>query len=153
MNLLVSLPIVAAVPTASPAMPTNDPIFAAIERARQAKAQSDARYARVSKLYKSAAKRGLGEESSLDERNAFVEAKFGCDPDIYTDETAQALWDAVDETFEVVPTTPAGMLALLRFADKLGERESDLVLENAFTLIATLTAAAERQLSGSGTST
>jgi hypothetical protein len=42
MNSLVALPIAAAVPTTAPAMPIDDPIFAALEAYRQAESACDA---------------------------------------------------------------------------------------------------------------
>jgi hypothetical protein len=53
-----------------------------------------------------------------------VEAKLGSDPDDYTDKTASAWCEAADELFATEPTTLAGMPALLRFADDLGEDRS-----------------------------
>jgi hypothetical protein len=86
-------------------------------------------------------KAGLGEGSKLADRNAFVEAELGSHPDDYTDETATAYWDSVDELFATEPMTLAGVLALLRYADELSAKEQTLVEENAVSLVSTLTAA------------
>jgi len=67
-------------------------------------------------LYKEAAKKGLGDDSPLKDRNAFVGAKLGCDPDTFTDGPAAEYWDAAGEVFSTVPTTKAGLVALLSFA-------------------------------------
>jgi hypothetical protein len=34
--------------------------------------------------------------AAVTDRNAFVEAELGCDPDDYTNETADAWWESVD---------------------------------------------------------
>ncbi|MCA1546301.1 hypothetical protein I6F36_05720 [Bradyrhizobium sp. BRP19] len=115
-----------------------DPIFAAIDDCVLKQAQSDARYARVTAAYRKAAKHGLDDASSLEDRNAFVQAEVGQDPDEYTDEAASAFWQAADDLFEIEPTTLAGVVALLRFADDLGDRNKDLVEGNAVKLVRTL---------------
>lgn len=126
----------------SPPLPSpanqSDPIFAAIEDCIAKRAQSDARFARVSAAYRKAAKHGLGVESSLEDRNAFVEAEVGQDPDDYTDETSSAWWEATDNLFDIEPTTLAGVVALLRFADDLAERNKDALEDNAVKLVRTL---------------
>jgi hypothetical protein len=131
MNVITSpKSIAAASPITSPSIAAGaDPIFAALDAALAAKAESDRRYAGVSKLYKLAKRHGLGDDSSLDERNKFVESRLGSDPDAYTDETADAYFEAVDEAFTVKPSTIPGVLALLRFARDLPDE--DLVKENA----------------------
>ena len=122
---------------------TPDPIFPAIERCRELEAHSQARYARVSACYRDAKAAGLGDDAELFDRNAYVEAMLGFDPDAYTDETATAWWDAVGDLFEVEPTTLAGILALLRFAEALAEAEQTLVEENSILLVATMAAAVD----------
>jgi hypothetical protein len=132
---------------ATPQMPaqaaTPDPIFAAIEICKELKAQCDARYARVSCLYGEARKAGLRDESELVERNAFVEERLGCHPDSYTDQTADAWWEAIRDLFGIEPTTLPGILALLRFAELVAEDDNDLVEENSTVLVATLAASME----------
>lgn len=115
-----------------------DPIFAAIDDCILKQAQSDARYARVKAAYGKAAKHGLDDKSSLEDRNAFVQAEIGQDPDEYTDEAASAFWQAADDLFDIEPTTLAGVVALLRFADDLGDKNKDLVEGNAVKLVRTL---------------
>ena len=123
---------------------TSDPIFKAIEECAAKKKISDDRYAQVSRAYRKAKEAGLGDDSSLTSRNAFVEAELGCHPDDYTDETASDWWDSIDELFETEPTTLAGVLALLRHAADLCDTDRTLVEENAVSLIGTLTAAIEQ---------
>jgi len=131
---------VTAIPSA--AAPA-DPIFAAIERCRVAEAQSQARYARVRACYRDAKTAGLGDDSELFDRNAYVEAMLGTDPDAYTDETVTAWWNSVGDLFEIEPTTLAGILALLRFAEALAEDDQALVQENSILLVTTLAAAVD----------
>jgi hypothetical protein len=88
----------------------SDPIFKAIEECIAKKMICDDRYARVSRAYRKAKDAGLGDDSSLNRRNAFVEAELGFHPDDFTDETASAWWDSIDELFETEPTTLAGVL-------------------------------------------
>jgi hypothetical protein len=101
-------------PIASPSIvgdATLDPIFEALETAITKKRASNERYAIVRYAYAEAKKRGLGDDSPLVDRNAFVEGVVGQDPDQFTDETADAYWEAVDDLFEVEPTTLLGVLA------------------------------------------
>lgn len=126
----------------SPPLPSvarqSDPVFAALEDCTAKQTESDARYARVRAAYRKAAKDGLGDESELTARNAFVEAEIGRDPDEYTDEAATVWWKAVDDLFDTNPTTLAGMAALLRYADNLADKNADLVESNAVKLVRTL---------------
>jgi hypothetical protein len=64
-------------PPAAPVAVDADPIFVAIEMAQSAKTEAEARYALVRKWYKIAKERGLGNDSPLTDRNAFVEARIG----------------------------------------------------------------------------
>jgi hypothetical protein len=67
---------------------------------------------------------------------------LGRQPDKFTDETADAYWEAVDDLFATEPTTLAGGLAMLRFADQLiADGDQDLVSENVESLVGSLTAA------------
>lgn len=134
--------VIAIPQSAAPAAMPADPIFAAIEKHTQAKVQSDARYAESSHWYREAERLIRGK--SLKKRNAFVEAKLGCDPDVYTTETAAARWQAVDEALCTEPTTLAGVLALLRFAeDLIVNDDRDLVEENSAALVTALAASIE----------
>jgi hypothetical protein len=80
-------------------------------------------------------------ESHRSDREAFVVSEIGCDPDDYTDETVGAWWDSADELFETQPTTLAGVIALLRHADALCDRNAPLIEQNAVPLISNLAAA------------
>jgi hypothetical protein len=120
-----------------------DPIFAEIAKFRAAKKKSAAAYARVNRLYKDAAENGLGPDSELKDRNAFVAARLGCDPDEFTDGPAFEYWDSVDDAFSTVPTTKTGFVALLRFAAEMNERDRDLLEENVEGLICSLNAAVD----------
>ena len=118
-----------------------DPIFAAITKFREAKKKSRAAYARVSRLYKEAAKHGLGDENSLKDRDAFVEARLACHPDKFTDGPAAEHWDAADNVFSTVPTTKAGIVALIRFAADLNDdKDHYLVEDNVQSFVSSLNA-------------
>ncbi|SFN80782.1 hypothetical protein SAMN05216573_12255 [Bradyrhizobium sp. Rc3b] len=77
--------------------------------------------------YRKAANHGLDDASSLEDRNAVVEAEVGQDPDEYTDEAASAFWQAADDLFDIKPTTLARVVAFLRFADDLGDSNKTLL--------------------------
>lgn len=129
-----------------PLAPTHedDPIFAEIAKCHAAQKKSLKAYARVSGLYKQAEKAGPGKDKPLEDRNAFVAARLGCDPDEYTDGPAAARWNAVDDALATVPTTRSGFVALLRFAeDVVNAGDRDLVAENIEVLLSSLSAAAD----------
>jgi hypothetical protein len=121
----------------------RDPIFKAIQECTEKKKISDTRYAESKRAYLKG-KEVLGAGCSFASLNTFMAAELGCDSDDYTDETASAWWESVEELFEIEPTTFAGVLALLRHADSLSAMDRELLEENAAPLISTLTAAIER---------
>jgi hypothetical protein len=113
----------------------NDPIFDAIEACREAKRTSDAANAKVSQLYELAEK-SVG--PNLKACNAFIEMIIGDDPDDYTNGPASALWDSYEDFAETVPTTLAGLQAMLAFADEVTAHDADAFNEVAiFSTFAT----------------
>lgn len=132
----------AAVPAAAEKL--ADPIFGAIAACRAAKAASDAAYARVRNLYQEAAEAGLGGDSPLAGRYAFVEARLGRHPDEYTDGPAFALWDCYEEFAEIEPTTLPGLFAMLIYAGEVAECDRDAF--NDVDIFSTFAAAANALL-------
>jgi hypothetical protein len=131
----------AVLPIAVPAAATEpDPIFAAIDACRSAKQTSDEAYARVRKLRAWTKRRfGTGDEQRQ-AREALIERALGCDEDTYTDNPAAALWDAYEAFAETVPTTLAGLFAMLAFADEVADREREFFNDTA--IFSTFAAAA-----------
>ncbi|WP_426615756.1 hypothetical protein [Bradyrhizobium sp. McL0616] len=127
-------PVLAA--TAEP-----DPIFAAIQVCITAQQNADEAYARVNRLLASARERfGAGDDQRR-ARHAFVERTLGCDEDAYTDGPSAILWDAYHNFADTVPTTLAGLFAMLIFADGI-EQRGDLVLDD-MTILSRFATAAE----------
>lgn len=113
-NMLAGL---AVMPIALPAAASgSDPIFAAIDACRTAKQASDHGYARKGWLHALAEKK-FG-EGHREARNAFVDEALGGDQDDYTDAFAVALSDAYEAFAQTVPTTLAGLFAMLIFVDE-----------------------------------
>jgi hypothetical protein len=54
-------------------------------------------------------------------RQAFVESIIG-DEDEYIDDAANVMWDAIDTFAQTVPTTVAGLLAMLIYAKEVADR-------------------------------
>ena len=104
--------------------PLGDPIFAAIQACRTAKRESDAAYARVNSLHALA-------------RHAYIKKALGCDEDAYTEGPASALWDAYGAFAETVPTTLAGLFAMLIFADQITDHDRDALGVTIFSTFAT----------------
>lgn len=133
-----------AVAAAIPAVPLMaaepDPIFAAIQVCRAAKQASDDAYARVNQLMERAIERfGSGREQ-FEARNAFVEDILGEHPDDHGGGPAIALWEGYEAFAATVPTTLAGLFAMLAFAGEVADREPDAL--NDFGILSTFAAAA-----------
>ena len=125
-------------------MRVPDPIFKAIDECIEKKKISDARYAESKRAYLRG-KEVLGAGCSFASLNAFMAAELGCNSDDYTDETASAWWNSMDELFEIEPTTLAGVLALLRHVESLAAANEEwIVEEHSMVLLSTLAAAIER---------
>ena len=92
----------------------DDPIFKAIEACRVAKEASDHAYARKDWLLAIARKKfGAAQTEAI---NAFIGEALGCEQDDYSDGPAAALWNSYEAFAETVPTTLAGLFAMLVFA-------------------------------------
>ena len=83
----------------------------------------------------------------LREHNAAREAVTG-DTDPIGEEEFAAEWELAGEFVETVPTTLAGLLAMLIYADKMLEKENDVFGEYHTTLIGNLAIAANALLGG-----
>lgn len=117
-----------------------DPVFSAIAKYRICAKSAMAAYAMTSKLHDEAEKAGVNEVD-------YATAKLGVHPDKYTDGPAFARWEALDDVFASPPTTTAGILAMLDFADEMIENEDrDLVGENLEHLIASMKKSAKALL-------
>jgi hypothetical protein len=102
----------------------------------------------VSQCNKLAAEKiGSGREQ-FKARNAFVAEMIGQDPDAYTDGPAIALWGAYDAFAQTVPTTLAGLVAMLTVAEEICEEESEAFREEPAVMISTLATAAKSLLKG-----
>ena len=77
----------------------------------------------------------------LKARNAFVEKMLGEDPDSITDDFASELWDSYEDFAQTVPTTLAGLQAMLVFAYEVAEQDADVL--NEAGIFATLATAAK----------
>jgi hypothetical protein len=73
-------------------------------------------------------------------RRGFVESFIG-DEDDHTDSYALPLWDYYDAFAETVPTTLAGLLAMLVYADEITHCEPDVLA--GFGIFSTLATAAK----------
>jgi hypothetical protein len=120
---------------------SSDPIFAAIKACREAKQMSDAAYTRESSLYRLAEERfGSGDEQH-DAREGFVDSVIP-NIDEYTRRFARGRWDSIDAFAETVPTTVAGLLAMLAYADEIADG-GDRDILNETPIFSTLAIAAK----------
>src|SRR5437667_9224788 len=112
-------------PAVAPATPMQaDPIFEAIAACRDARKVTDQAFAKVRDLRREAKRLfGAGEEQR-GLRQAYIESFIG-DEDEYTDGPCDAVW-ATNEAFaQTVPTTLAGLFAMLAYAGEIEDCEPD----------------------------
>jgi hypothetical protein len=124
--------------------PPGDPIFAAIQACRTAKQESDAAYARVNSLHALAKKRFGAADQQRGGRHAYIKRALGCDEDAYTEGPTSALWNAYGAFAETVPTTLAGLFAMLIFADQITDHDRDALGVTIFSTFATAAKAIDR---------
>jgi hypothetical protein len=79
-------------------------------------------------------------------RQAFVESIIG-DEDEYIDDAANVMWDAIDTFAQTVPTTVAGLLAMLIYAKEIADRGDCDAFDDAeiFSTLATAAKALSRR--------
>ena len=135
---LAGLPV--AVPAAAAADP--DPILEAIQTCRTAKQASDEAYSRVKQLADEFRQLAVEPANKVEARRAFMDRALGCDEDDYTNGPASALWDAYDDFIQTVPTTLAGLSAMLVYAAEITCCEGDPPFDEG-TIFPTLAAAAK----------
>jgi hypothetical protein len=73
-------------------------------------------------------------------RNAFVDEALGCDQDDYSDGPAVELWDTYRTFAQTVPTTLAGLFAMLAYAGEIADCEPEALDET--TILSTFATAA-----------
>ena len=76
----------------------------------------------------------------------FVAEMIGQHPDAYTAGLADELWDAYEDFAETVPTTLAGLFAMLAYAGEVADCEHDAF--NDVAIFSTFAAAANALLGG-----
>src|SRR5207237_10928423 len=97
--------------------------------------------ARVSQMNKLASETVGSAREQFEARDAFVGDILGEHPDDYGDGPAVALWDEYEAFADTVPTTLAGLFAMLAYAGEVSDHEPDVLAEMG--IISTLAIAAK----------
>jgi hypothetical protein len=141
-SIVAGVALLAALPAGAVAATTAfaelDPVFSSIQDCRSAKGDSDAAFARVDQLNKLAEKT-VG--SSREARDAFIKQTIGEHPDDYIDRFMSVLSASYDAFARTVPTTSAGLSAMLAFADEVTDRTPEVF--NDGVIFSTLATAAK----------
>jgi ATP-dependent exoDNAse (exonuclease V) beta subunit len=139
--VLAGIASAAVIPTAAlTATPAADPIFAAIVASREFQQATEHAYARLSDLHREAEQRFGSADEQHELRKDFVESFIG-DEDEYTDSYALPLWDHYRAFAETVPTSQAGLLAMLVYADEITQCEPEVLAD--FGILSTFATAAK----------
>jgi hypothetical protein len=140
--VLAGIASTAVIPTtaALAAVPAADPIYEAIAASRDFQQATERAYARLRDLHREAQQRFRSADEQRESRREFVESFVG-DEDEYTHSYAGPLWDYYRAFAETVPTTLAGLLAMLVYADEVTECEPEVLAD--FGIISTFATAAK----------
>ena len=101
----------------------SDPIFAAIEAHKAAKLRAEAAFAEIRRVRQLADSMAfVGPDKGQVARRAFIERSIG-DEDKFTDGPCGDAWEAFVAFANTVPSTLAGLVAMLNYAEQCSAEE------------------------------